>query len=201
MRSPKSPGDGNDREKRVCHRREGSAVLRGGDPCINHTSPCLSLPRKDSGGRFASAAAFFTYSSFRLAVQLLLQPVLTVHIAGHDERYHIVACGIDHGGGRIHQIADSQRDGVRDGQLVREEDGANHQFAGTASARDLPHRSCPVRLFTLQPVITGKIKTENSCQSRGNGRTHRKFYPMFSAVCCKDETNSCSFYKGWLNPG
>lgn len=46
MRSPKSPGDGNDREKRVCHRREGRAVLRSGVPCINHTSPCLSLPIK-----------------------------------------------------------------------------------------------------------------------------------------------------------
>ena len=50
-------------------------------------------PHKDSGGRFASAAVFFTYSCFRLAVQLLLQPVLAVHIPGHDEGYHIVACG------------------------------------------------------------------------------------------------------------
>ena len=35
----------------------------------------------------------------------------------------------------------------------------------------------------------------------GNGRKYRKFDAVFRAMCGKDETNSCSFYKGWLNPG
>ena len=26
-------------------------------------------------------------------------------------------------------------------------------------------------------------------------------FTLCSAMCGKDETNSCSFYKGWLNPG
>ena len=105
------------------------------------------------------------YSCFRLAVQLLLQPILTVHIAGHDEGYHIVACGIDHGGGGIHQIADSQRDGVRDGQLVREEDGANHQFAGTASARDTTHGRGEHRHDDSQnSLIRGEVHPEHAEQ-------------------------------------
>ena len=58
-----------------------------------------------------------------------------------------------------------------------------------------------MRLFTLQPVITGKNKAGPELAGDGNGRKHRKFYAVFRATCGKDETNSCSFYKGWLNPG
>ena len=57
-----------------------------------------------------------------------------------------------------------------------------------------------MRLFTLQPVITGKNKAGPELAGDGNGRKHRKFYAVFRAMCGKDETNSCSFYKGWLNP-
>ena len=46
-----------------------------------------------------------------------------------------------------------------------------------------------------------KTKRGLNWQEMENGRKYRKFYAVFRAMCGKDETNSCSFYKGWLNPG
>ena len=67
-------------------------------------------------------------------VQLLLQPVFAVYIAGDDIAGNIVAGGIDHGGRGVHQVADGLGDGEGDGQLLGEEQRAEHQLAGAAAA-------------------------------------------------------------------
>ena len=75
----------------------------------------------------------------KLGINLLSQPVLAVYEAGNDVADHIVAGGVDHGGRGIHQVAQGNGDGVSDGHLVGEEDGAQHQLAGTAAAGDAGH--------------------------------------------------------------
>ena len=65
---------------------------------------------------------------------MLLQPVLAVHEAGYDEGYHIVACCIDHGCGRVDQVADGDDDGVSQCHLFGEEDGADDVFADVTAA-------------------------------------------------------------------
>ena len=74
-----------------------------------------------------------------LCSQFLFQPVLAGNETLHDIGNYIVASGVDHGGGGIHQVAQGDGDGVSDGQLIREEDGAQHQLAGTAAAGNAGH--------------------------------------------------------------
>ena len=72
-------------------------------------------------------------------MELLLEPILAVHKAGDDEGGHIVAGGVDHGGGGVDQVGQGDGDGIGDGQLLREEHGAEDQVAGTAAAGDAGH--------------------------------------------------------------
>ena len=57
-----------------------------------------------------------------LGSQSLLQPILAVHKTGDNVGDHIVACGIDHGCGRIHQVADGHQDGECNIDNLGEED-------------------------------------------------------------------------------
>lgn len=76
---------------------------------------------------------------FRFFCQLLLQPILAVDVARDDEGDDVVARGVDHGRGGIDEIAERERDGEGDRQMVREEDGAQNQLARAAAARDAGH--------------------------------------------------------------
>ena len=69
----------------------------------------------------------------------LVQPVLPVHKPGDDEGHHVVAGGVNHGGGGVHQIADGHQDGVGQFHLVGEEDGADDILADVAAAGDAAH--------------------------------------------------------------
>ena len=106
-----------------------------------------------------------------------MQPVLAVHIAGDDEGHHVVAGGVDHGGRGIDQVADGQGDGVGDGQLVGEEDGADHQLARAAAAGDAAHGHGGEHRHDdgQNGLIRGEIHTEHAEQERhlddgGHGR-------------------------------
>ena len=72
-------------------------------------------------------------------MDLILEPVLAVDETLDDEGSDIVACGVQHGGGRIDQVAQGDGDGVGNGHLVGEEDGAQNQFAGAAAAGNAGH--------------------------------------------------------------
>ena len=74
-----------------------------------------------------------------LVTQLFLQPVLAGDETLNNIADNIVAGSIDHGCGGIHQVAQGNGDGVSDGHLVGEEDGAQHQLTGTAAAGDTGH--------------------------------------------------------------
>ena len=72
-------------------------------------------------------------------MELLLQPILAVHEAGDDVGHHIVAGSVDHGGGRIDEIADHDEDGEGDLHLGGEEDGADDILADVAAAGNAGH--------------------------------------------------------------
>ena len=64
---------------------------------------------------------------------------------------------------------------------------------GTLAWRRLMCQTQGIRLAAQVEVLLGWHNLQD--------RKYRKFYAVFRATCGKDETNSCSFYKGWLNPG
>ena len=68
-----------------------------------------------------------------------MQPVFAVNIAGDDEGDNVIAGRVDHRRGGIDQIAERQRDGEGDGQMIREEDRAQNQLARAAAAGDAGH--------------------------------------------------------------
>ena len=56
---------------------------------------------------------------FLLSGQPLLQPVFAVNIAGDDEGDNVIAGRVEHRRGGIDQIAERQRDGEGDGQMIQ----------------------------------------------------------------------------------
>ena len=72
-------------------------------------------------------------------VQLLLEPILALHETGDNIAYHIVAGGVDHGCGGIHQIADGHQNGKGQFHLGGEEDGADDVLADVAAAGNAAH--------------------------------------------------------------
>ena len=72
-------------------------------------------------------------------MELLLQPILAVHEAGDDVGHHIVAGSVDHGGGRIDEVADHDEDGEGDLHLSGEKDGADDILADVAAAGHAGH--------------------------------------------------------------
>ena len=76
---------------------------------------------------------------FCFLVELFLEPILAVYEALNDEGDNIVACGIDHGCGRIDQVTQCKSNGEGNCQLIGEEYGAENELAGTAAAGDAAH--------------------------------------------------------------
>ena len=77
-----------------------------------------------------------------LSLLMAGEPVFAVHEAGHQKRDHIVPGGVDHGGGRVHQIADGHQNGEGHLHLPGEEEGADDVLPDVAAAGDAghPHR-------------------------------------------------------------
>ena len=73
-------------------------------------------------------------------MQLLLEPILAVDVAGDDEGDDVVTCCVHHRGGRIDEVAEGNGYRVGDGLLIREEDGADNKLARTAAAGNAGHR-------------------------------------------------------------
>lgn len=109
---------------------------RAGGLRLNHTAvPCPSAESRGGTKLFRSLGL----GGSVLLSNCLVQPILAVREAGDDEGHHIVAGGVDHGGGRIDQVADGDQDGERQLDLVGEEDGADDVLADVAAAGDAGH--------------------------------------------------------------
>ena len=76
---------------------------------------------------------------FCIFLKLFLEPILAVDIAFNNEGGNVVACGVDHGCGRIDQITQSKSNGEGNCQLVGEEDGAENKLSCTATSGDTAH--------------------------------------------------------------
>ena len=72
-------------------------------------------------------------------MKLFLQPVFSIHKTGNDVARHIVAGSVDHRCRGIHEVAEGKSNRVSNGQLIREEDGAQNQLARTAAAGNAGH--------------------------------------------------------------
>ena len=77
--------------------------------CVGLTVPAMAA---DAGTQYEKTAGYVakTVASPGFGCQLLLEPILAVDKARDNVGYHIVARGVDHGRGRIDEVADGHED-------------------------------------------------------------------------------------------